>query len=326
MFQKKEGIKIHSPMDLTICIPAFNEVDLTLDCLASVPTAAGDLRVQVILIDNGSSDGTAQKVGQNYPEVEIIRNGTNQGFAFAVNRGLERALASKILILNNDTRLLPDSLKPLTIYMGETPSLGILGPRLVGEDGKRQNSIANFPTLTEILIGKWILRILFPRRYSGKGSQFHVPTEVESVVGAAILVRREMVEQVGFFDERFFFFFEETDLCRRAKQSGWKVGFFPGIEVIHKGGGSVQKYESLKSIEYIRSLFLYFHKSDRGKYHFLQICYPVKILLEVLFYGLFLIFSLGFSTRANRRFRKKWASFRWIFRGSPDGVGLRAIK
>ena len=150
-------------MDLTICIPAFNEVDLTLDCLASVPAAAGDLRVQVILIDNGSSDGTAQKVGQSYPEVEIIRNETNQGFAFAVNRGMERALASKILILNNDTRLLPDSLKPLTIYMGETPSLGILGPRLVGEDGNHQNSIANFPTLTEIYIGKWIL----PGRVAG---------------------------------------------------------------------------------------------------------------------------------------------------------------
>ena len=207
-----------------------------------------------------------------------------------------------------------------------SPSLGILGPRLVGEDGQYHNSIANFPTLTEIFIGKWILRILFPRRYSGKGAQFHVPTEVESVVGAAILVRREMVEQVGFFDERFFFFFEETDLCRRAKLSGWKIRFFPGIEVVHKGGGSVRKYESLKSIEYIRSLFLYFHKSERRKYHFLQISYPVKILLEVLFYGLFLIFSLGFSSQANRRFQKKWASFRWIFRGSPDGVGLRAIK
>jgi GT2 family glycosyltransferase len=313
-------------MDLTICIPVFNEVDLTLDCLASVPAAAGDLCVQVIMIDNGSSDGTSQKVGQNFPEVEIIRNETNRGFACAVNRGLERALASKILILNNDTRLLPDSLQPLTTYMGENSSLGILGPRLVGEDGKLQNSIAAFPTLTEIFIGKWILRILFPRRYSGKGTKIYVPTEVESVVGAAILVRREMLDQIGLFDERFFFFFEETDLCRRAKQSGWKVCFFPGIEVVHKGGGSVRKYDSLKSIEYIRSLFLYFHKSERKKYLFLQITYPIKILLEILFYGFSLIFSLGFSPRVNRRFRKKWASFWWISRGAPEGVGLQAIK
>ncbi|MDP6958326.1 MAG: glycosyltransferase, partial [Planctomycetota bacterium] len=203
MFQKRGEITIPFPMDLTICIPVFNEVNLTLDCLASVPAAAGDLRVQVLLIDNGSSDGTSQKVGQDYPDVEIIRNETNRGFASAVNRGIERALASKILILNNDSRLLPHSLKPLTIYMEETPSIGILGPRLIGEDGRPQNSIANFPTLLEILVGKWILRFLYPRRYSGKRVQFHVPTEVQSVVGAAILVRREMIEQVGLFDERF---------------------------------------------------------------------------------------------------------------------------
>ncbi len=326
MFQKRGEITIPFPMDLTICIPVFNEVNLTLDCLASVPAAAGDLRVQVLLIDNGSSDGTSQKVGQDYPDVEIIRNETNRGFASAVNRGIERALASKILILNNDSRLLPHSLKPLTIYMEETPSIGILGPRLIGEDGRPQNSIANFPTLLEILVGKWILRFLYPRRYSGKRVQFHVPTEVQSVVGAAILVRREMIEQVGLFDERFFFFFEETDLCRRAAQSGWKVCFFPGIDVVHKGGGSVRKYDTLKSIEYIRSLFLYFHKSQRKAYFVLQITYPVKILLEVLFYGLSLIFSFGLSSRVQRRFRKKWASFWWILRGAPEGEGLKVIK
>ena len=325
MFQKRGEITIPFPMDLTICIPVFNEVNLTLDCLASVPAAAGDLRVQVLLIDNGSSDGTLQKVGQDYPEVEIIRNETNRGFASAVNRGVERALASKILILNNDTRLFPHSLKPLTIYMDETPSIGILGPRLIGEDGRPQNSIANFPTLTEIFVGKWILRLLYPRRYAGKMGQFHVPTEVESVVGAAILVRRE-IEQVGLFDERFFFFFEETDLCRRAAQSGWKVCFFPGIDVVHKGGGSVRKYDTLKSIEYIRSLFLYFHKSQRKAYFVLQITYPVKILLEVLFYGLSLVFSFGLSSRVQRRFRKKWASFWWILRGAPEREGLKVIK
>lgn len=318
--------RIPRAMDLTICIPAFNEIEMTLDCLSTIPEAGEGLRVQTLLVDNGSSDGTAERVKSAYPDVEVIRNETNLGFAAAVNRGLEKASAGMILILNNDTRLLPGSLKLLTTYIGENPGVGMVGPRLIDEKGKTRNSIANFPTLTEIFVGKWLLRIAFPGQYPGKRTEFKVPTEVESLVGAAMMVRREMVDAVGRLDERFFFFLEETDLCRRASKAGWKVVYHPGVQVVHHQGGSARRYDTRKSIEYLRSLFLYFHKSQRGKWLVLRVLYPVKNLLEVAFSGLGVLLSAGFSAKALRRFQKKGATLWWQIRGYPEGAGLRREK
>src|ERR1700722_13610608 len=222
---------------LCIIIVSYNVRDRLRDCLR-------DLSGQrVIVVDNASSDSSAAMVRAEFPAVELIANTDNRGFAAACNQGIAASTEEFILILNPDTLATPAALQALLDVMRAEPHAGACGPRIVNPDGSLQPSCRRFPTLPRLLLDEFGLGKLFPRSkffgdYRMTWWAHDQLREVDQLMGAALLLRRAALEQVGTFDERFFMYFEEVDLCLRLRDAGWKVLFVPAAKVIHHGGQS----------------------------------------------------------------------------------------
>src|SRR6202795_2734197 len=184
----------------------------------------------------------------------------NLGFGRGVNFAAREAQGDFLLLLNSDARLDPGALGHAVDWMRANPGCGIAGAQLLNPDGTKQNSIANFPSLATELLNKFLLRRFWPKRFPGKEQEYHQPVEVESVIGAFFLVRREVWEKLGGMDERFFFFLEETDFCLRARQAGLGTVHLPQVCVWHGQGQTPKKELAAARIEYWRSRYAYFAK------------------------------------------------------------------
>ena len=209
-------------LDLSVIIVTRNTCSLTCAAIQSVLDGRDDLSREILLVDNGSTDGTPGAVAARFPSVVCLRSEDNLGFARAVNRAAAQAQGRFLLLLNSDATVKQDSPAAAVAWMRAHPDCGVAGAQLVNPDGSLQNSIANFPTLATELLNKSLLRRLFPRRYPGKERRFAEPVEVETIVGAFMLIRREAWEALGGLDERYFFFLEETDFCLQARRRGWR--------------------------------------------------------------------------------------------------------
>ena len=203
---------------LSIIIITRNTRELVAGLLASIEAdrlLKAALR-EVIVVDNGSTDGTEAMVASRFPHVSYAGNQENRGFAAAANVGLRRSSGEFALFLNSDTRLIEGETIKLLDHMRQDGSIGIAAPQLVYEDGRPQRSFAPIPSLALELLPAPLLA-LFSGRFRTKGEGLTGPTDVESLIGAALMVRRRVFDVAGGFDERFFFFLEETDLCLRGQ-------------------------------------------------------------------------------------------------------------
>ena len=222
--------------DASIVVVTYNALPWIERCLESV---RGE---EIVLVDNGSSDGTVEVVRELAPAATVIEQ-ENLGLAAGWNRGMAAATGRYFLILNADAWLTEGSLKRLVRYADAHPKAAVVGPRLLNVDGSLQRSVRGVPTLWRLATEYFFLRKLAPRSrllnafYAG-GFAHDEEREVEVVMGSCMLVRREAVEHVGRLDESFFLFSEETDWCRRFTDAGWKIMFFPGAECVHVGGAS----------------------------------------------------------------------------------------
>jgi len=222
--------------DASIVVVTYNALPWIERCLESV---RGE---EIVLVDNGSSDGTVKVVRELAPAATVIEQ-ENLGLAAGWNRGMAAATGRYFLILNADAWLTEGSLKRLVRYADAHPKAAVVGPRLLNVDGSLQRSVRGVPTLWRLATEYFFLRKLAPRSrllnafYAG-GFAHDEEREVEVVMGSCMLVRREAVEHVGRLDESFFLFSEETDWCRRFTDAGWKIMFFPGAECVHVGGAS----------------------------------------------------------------------------------------
>ena len=253
-----------SQVDLSIVIVAWNVRDLVLDCLASIRDVRPEISYEVIVVDNGSLDGTVEAVGRQFPEVQVIALPRNIGFGAGNNQGLLKSSGRHALLLNSDTIVLPGSLERCVRFLDEHPDVGVVGPQLLNPDRTKQNCVHNSPTLLSELISQSLLRRLLPARYPSKRVRYAAPVEVEAVLGACLFVRNEVISRVGLIDEDFFFFLEETDWCHRIRQHGWRVVHIPDAHVIHLYGESTKKKLPLRTrIEFYRSRYLFFRK-NRG--------------------------------------------------------------
>jgi GT2 family glycosyltransferase len=223
-------------MDLSVIIVNWNTRDLLRDCLTSVRAGLGPLLAEVWVVDNGSSDGSTQVLAAEFPEVRVIDNPKNRGFAAANNQALRLARGRYVLLLNTDTLVHGSVLPDAVAWMETQPTVGILGPRILNRDGSVQGSATEFPSLWRLARQTLGLHKYEPPN-QGRGD-IH-PAEVIS--GCAMLVRRAAVAGVGLLDESFFFYGEETDWCRRFAVAGWGVVFAPVGEITHFGGGSVRR-------------------------------------------------------------------------------------
>ena len=313
-------------MDVSIIVVNWNTKDLLLDCLKSIYDTTTGLDIEVIVVDNGSQDGSSKVVKDTFPQVKLIQNSENKGFARANNQALSNAAGRYILLLNSDAVLTDGSLAGLVTFMDKTPDAGVAACQYLNRDGSKQNSFDNFPTLATELLNKSLLKILFPKKYPSKKKEYHEPMEVDSTIGACMIVQKEAIKQVGMLDEDYFFFLEETDWCFRMHEAGWKIYHLPHIKVYHLQGQSKEKNPSKAWIEYYRSSYIFFKKRRSiFSYYTLRITRIFKLPINLLLVMLGLFITLGLDKGLKRRFRIYSDLLIWHIKLCPASTGLREL-
>lgn len=225
-----------SPPPVSVIVLSYNTSDLTLTCLRQFAADAAAAGWQVIVVDNGSQDGTAAAVAQALPQIEVVRSEYNRGFAGGNNLGLARAQGEAIILMNSDVLAPFSVLAMLPTFLQQHPEVGALSPQLLTQEGAPQAfAFGSDPTLSYLLTRG--LRRLLGRRPLHDWS-VAVPIEVDWISGACMCVRRAAIEQVGALDEQFFLYFEDNDWCLRMRTGGWKVMYVPTLAVVHLGGRS----------------------------------------------------------------------------------------
>ena len=229
--------------DATVVVVSFNTRDILRNCLASLDRAQGKRDIEVIVVDNASRDGSADMVAAEFPAVRLVRSAVNLGFAAGNNAAFDRARGRHVILLNPDTLLDRAALERAISHMDDCPTVGMAGGRLLGRDGSDEPAARLFPSVFNDFLALSGLAARFPRsRLFGRFDRTWAPiaqaADVDWVPGAFAIIRREVLEQIGHFDERFFLYYEEVDLCRRIKAAGWRIRYWPDIVVHHWGGES----------------------------------------------------------------------------------------
>ncbi|HAX62074.1 MAG TPA: glycosyltransferase family 2 protein [Elusimicrobia bacterium] len=255
-------------MKLSIIIVNYNTKTLLDECLGSIYRNPPTDDFEIVVVDNASEDGSVELVQNKYPGVKIVKNEKNLGFAKANNIGIRISRGKYVILLNSDTKILNSSLDKMLDYIDTHPSVGIVGPKLIGEGEEIiQMSWHWYPTIFKEAVQK----ILAPQ-YISKYKIMRLVVEflvrkkrnVELVPGACMLVRKKVFDDVGLLDENLFLYFEEPDFCMRVRNAGWKIVFLPEAKVIHKLGQTMKKIGKETLIIY-RESQLYFYKKHNSK-------------------------------------------------------------
>jgi GT2 family glycosyltransferase len=250
--------------DITIAIVSYNTRELTLHAAEAARAAARGLDAAVLVADNGSTDGTPEAVRAAFPDAEVLVHADNPGYGAALNRAFARLPGAYMCALNADVLLAPESLRILRAYLADHPECALAGPSLTGRDGEPQPSCKRFPTVGFAVAELFALHALAPRnpwnrRFYYRDEDLHRPARVETVSGAAMLIRGDAFRKIGGFDEGFRMYYEETDLCRRLRDAGFAVAFCPEARAVHWHGASTIQ-TSVRHVEYYLSYVRYFHK------------------------------------------------------------------
>ena len=316
-------------LDLGIIIVNYNVRDMLRSCLASVFDSRVDFSFEVCVVDNGSSDGSAEMVEESFPQVRLIR-AENRGYAAGNNLGLRsfgfgetgagRAEGSRpryALFLNPDTELPPSALADMVAFLEERPQAGIAGPRLVRQDGRLDKACRrSFPTPEVAFYRLSGLSRLFPRsprfgRYNVTYLSPDVTTEVDAVVGAFMLIRAEVLDQIGLLDERYFMYAEDLDFCYRAKAEGWQVWYNANVTVLHYKGQSSRQRSHFANAKFYETMRLFHAKHFERETFF---------LVNWLIYGA--IYLLGGWALLRNRLRPE--DRRGVASARPVGGGSQA--
>lgn len=265
MTESAEGSKF----DLSIIIVTWNTKELAKRCLDHIRASKDTLNKQILLVDNGSNDGTAQLVKKNYSEVRLIESATNLGFTRGNNLAYKQVTGKYILMLNSDAFIEPTTLQTCVDFMEQTLDCGVLGARLRGEDGVLKPSARYFPTPLRFLLRDLGLDGKVPGVGALDAPQcdHSMVQECDWVVGCYLLTRKQIIDDLGYFlREDLFMYNDDNDLCLRIKRRGWKVIFYP-TDVVHIGGATAKKVDRISSqrsqIEKYRieSQYIYFRKN-----------------------------------------------------------------
>ena len=251
---------------VSIILVNYNGAQVAIDCLHSIQKHLHSVPYEVIVVDNASTDQSADLIEKTFPTVQLIRQSKNVGFGAGNNLGARVASGQYLFLLNTDTVLTCDLLPHLVQVIEQDSTIGIVGPKLLNSDQSLQLSTANSISLWgEFQDLKQKIEYRNPEKRSQISQQFTIQQEVDIVIGAALLIRRSLFEELKGFDETFFMYFEESDLCQRVREKGYKIVYTPSVSLIHLGGYSVNKTSDRLSLEYRRSQ-IYYYQKHRPRY------------------------------------------------------------
>ena len=291
-------------IDLSICIVTYNARDWLEGCLESIYENTELSLLEIIVVDNGSKDGVGEMLSQRFPEVYFIDNENNLGYTKPMNQALRAARGNYLMQLNPDIVIQPAAFDQLLNFIMSQSQVGICGPKVLNRDGSFQQQCRRGEPRPLAMLGYFFrLPSIFPnnRKLSGYLLDYEdeeKTLEVDAVSGSCMLIRREVVDQIGYLDEQFFAYQEDTDYCARARDAGWKVYYYPGATIVHyggRGGSRVEPYRSI--IEWHRSYYRYYRKHLAKDYFF----------LFNWFYYLLMLAKLGLAMIVNLFRRERYA-------------------
>ena len=313
--------------DITVSIVSYNTRELLQACLRSLKERvdAGEVSLEIVVADNGSTDGSIEMMRTEFPAVRLIETGGNIGYGRANNAALADARGRYVFILNSDTEIEPGALGAMRDFLDAHPEAGAAGAQLILPDGSIQPSCAADPTLGSVFWEQTYLYKLFPRNkvtggYAMTYWDYKTPRAVEQVCGACLMVRRSLYEQIGGFDPHYFMYFEDTDLCYRIRRTGTQIWFLPEAKINHVLGGSSEGSWHTRArmiASYNKSRYYFFTRTEgptRGR--LLKVAVLLGAGLRVPAWSL-----LALTGRAGWREQAHiWRSvWRQTWRMSPDG-------
>jgi len=295
-------------MDVSIILVSYNTKELTENCIKSVYEKTQELDYDIWVIDNNSHDDSCKMIKEEFPQVKLIESKENLGFGKANNLAIKQSNAKYIFLLNTDTVLINNAIKILFDYMEENQNVGCCGGQLYNTDMTLQGSTGPFDDLNYLIKKSfglnWISRInrfkhIFRKNFSIEKTNdqtVNVPSEADYIIGADMMIRKSTLDKSGLFDERFFMFAEEAELCFRINESGFKIMFVPEAKIIHFGGGTTNKTNQSIEVEKMRLT---------SNILFYEICYGKGKLAKVLYiiYYLRYFFLRFFSVKAFERLK-----------------------
>lgn len=305
--------------DISVVIVNWNTRDYLLDCISSLKDQTKRAKLEIIVADNGSEDGSQDALKKAYPDVKLLENNENLGFSKANNIGIEASSGRYICLVNTDIIALDHCLDKMLAYADSHENVGMLGLRTVGRDGELRKNCRYFPTLGNAISDYFYLKYLFPGVEALEGRtmrhyRYDENRSVQVMSGCFLMVRREALDEVGLLDERFFFYGEDTDWCKRMYDKGWDRVFFTDATAIHFGGGSSRSYPVKYYLTMEKADLQYWQK------HHNPITVGIYIVIKSMYHFVSgLIWSLVFPIRNSTMYRQKiaghFSGFGWLLLG-----------
>ena len=278
-------------INISYCIVNLNAGGVLFNCLKSIPGSLDDHSYEVIIIDNNSSDNSQLMVKTLFKDYQLIQNKRNEGYTKALNKGLLQAKGEYLVVLNPDTILQKKSITKLVNALQNNSDVGIIGPKVINKDGTFQKSCRRGLAKPQAVFSYFLgLSKLFPGNEIFTGYQLNhldenKENEVYGVSGSCMVIKKTVTNDIGYFDERYFAYQEDSDYCLMAINKGWKILYFPSVQIIHKGGVGGSNSVPMKAIfEWHRSYYLYYEKHFQHNYLiFFNIFYKIIMLIKLIF-------------------------------------------
>lgn len=314
-------------IDLSLVILSWNTKEITLNCLKSIFSNPPYVRWELILIDNASRDGSADAIRERFgtdPHLVLIENEVNNGFTGGNNQGMEKARGKIIGLLNSDTIVSHGAIDGIYKFLIENPETGVAGPMLTHEDGNPTTSFGYFPSVWSIFTGAFLPGWIWGNQRRALGvvpdKSMTKQMDVDYVSGAAFFVKRDVIDQVGKFDqESFFAYYEETDWCLRIKKAGWKITFLPDYKIVHLEGRSFEKMTSHRRLIQYDSAKIFTRKHySLPMVWWYQFCTVIGSLVKVVYFGMRILFQPSRKERWLPHYR--WNAF--VFDLWKKGFGM----